>query len=168
MGDSFIYLAVQRQRNLDARYFPLLFAGAAVSYLLLALPVGRLADRYGRLLVFRTGYLALLGAYVVVISGRLGVAGTMAVLGLLGAYYAATDGVLAAVVSALTPVELRTTGLAALTAAVALARFGSALLVGQLWDRVGVRPAFVAFAAALVVAWSVARALVQPLERSVT
>ena len=166
VGDSFIYLAIQRQRNLETRFFPLLFAGAAVGYLLLAVPVGRIADRYGRLLVFRTGYLALLGAYGVVISGQLGTFGTFAVLGLLGAYYASTDGVLAAVVSSLTPQELRTTGLAALTTAVALARFGAALAVGQLWDRLGVRPAFLTFSLALLVASVVARALVQPLERS--
>ena len=168
VGDSFIYLAVQRQRNLEARFFPLLFAGAAVSYLLLALPIGRLADRFGRLLVFRTGYVALLAAYGVVISGRLGAVGTLVLLGLLGAYYAATDGVLAAVVSGLTPVQLRTTGIAAVTAVVALSRFGSSLVVGQLWDRVGVRPAFATFAVVLTIAWLVARALVQPLERSVS
>ena len=60
-------------------------------------------------------------------------------------------GVLAAVTSSLTPTELRTTGLAALTACVALARFGSSLLVGQLWDRLGVRPTFLLFGLALVV-----------------
>ena len=49
IGDGFLYLALQRREDFAAKYFPLLFAGTALVYLLLAIPFGRLADRWGRL-----------------------------------------------------------------------------------------------------------------------
>ncbi|HEV8527956.1 MAG TPA: MFS transporter, partial [Actinomycetes bacterium] len=47
IGDGFLYLALQRREDFAAKYFPLLFAGTALVYLLLAIPLGRLADRWG-------------------------------------------------------------------------------------------------------------------------
>ncbi len=48
IGDGFIYLAVQAGGQLPARFFPLLFVGTNLAYLLLAIPMGKLADRFGR------------------------------------------------------------------------------------------------------------------------
>ena len=47
-GDALIYLTYSRQADLAAGFFPLLYAGASVGFLLLAVPLGRLADRIGR------------------------------------------------------------------------------------------------------------------------
>jgi hypothetical protein len=47
-SDNFLYLAAQRQLDVDARWFPLFFVGTAGVYMALAVPVGRLADRAGR------------------------------------------------------------------------------------------------------------------------
>jgi hypothetical protein len=48
IGDGFIYLAVQAGGELPASFFPLLFVGTNLAYRLLAIPMGKLADRFGR------------------------------------------------------------------------------------------------------------------------
>ncbi len=54
-------------------------------------------------------------------------------LTLFGAYYAATDGVLMAMVSANVSPQLRTSSLALVTTVTSLGRFGASLLFGLLW-----------------------------------
>ena len=58
VGDGFLYLAVQQRDDLAAGLFPLLYVGANVGYLVLAVPMGRLADRVGRARVFVGGQVA--------------------------------------------------------------------------------------------------------------
>ncbi|HWB99196.1 MAG TPA: hypothetical protein VG672_20950, partial [Bryobacteraceae bacterium] len=57
-----------------------------------------------------------------------------AMLGLLGAYYAATDGVLAAMCSSVLEPKLRTSGLAVLNTVLSVARFTSSFVFGLLWS----------------------------------
>jgi MFS family permease len=71
---------------------------------------------------------------------------------LLGLYYAGTEGVLMAMVSAAVPPELRASGLAVLASAIALGKMGSALLFGWIWDAYGVWSAILTFGAILMVA----------------
>jgi hypothetical protein len=52
IGDGFVFLALHDEVAFAPRFFPMLFAGTSVSYLMLALPAGRLADRVGRVPVF--------------------------------------------------------------------------------------------------------------------
>ena len=63
ISDGFLYLAIQRHFDLDERFLPLLFTGTALVYMLLAIPVGRIADRLGRRWVFVGGYVLLLPVY---------------------------------------------------------------------------------------------------------
>ncbi|MFJ9940124.1 MFS transporter [Streptomyces erythrochromogenes] len=134
VGDAFLYLLLQRRLDLPAAYFPLLPVGTAAVFLLAAVPVGRLADRVGRGRVFLGGHTALLGACLLLLAplpaGALVVVGVPALLGL---FYAATDGVLMAAAGPLLPAGLRTTGLAVLQTAQALARFGGSVLFGAAW-----------------------------------
>ncbi|MEU7725719.1 MFS transporter [Streptomyces sp. NPDC040724] len=134
VGDAFLYLLLQRRLDLSAAYFPLLPVGTAAVFLLAALPVGRLADRLGRHRVFLGGHVLLLGACLLLLApvpaGAPLVAGVLALLGL---FYAATDGVLMAAAGPLLPAGLRTTGLAVLQTAQALARFAGSLLFGAAW-----------------------------------
>lgn len=152
VGDGFLYLAVQQRDDLAASMFPLLYVGANVGYLALALPLGRLADRVGRARVFVGGHVALAVAYLVAGSPFGGTATTVVVLLLIGTFYAATDGVLAALVSRLVSPEVRGSGIAAAQTVVALTRFVSAIAFGGLWMLIGPSNALLLVAALLVAA----------------
>lgn len=52
VSDSFVYLLLQRRLGVPDRWFALLPLGTAAAFLLLAVPLGRLADRVGRWRVF--------------------------------------------------------------------------------------------------------------------
>ncbi|MGW3112527.1 MFS transporter [Streptomyces sp. NPDC001091] len=133
VGDSFVYLLLQRRLGVPDRWFALLPLGTAAAFLLLALPLGRLADRAGRWRVFLGGHLALLLAYSLLLSSWHGAALPYAVLLLHGAFYAATDGVLMAAAADSVPPELRSSGLALVQTGQALARFTCSLSFGAAW-----------------------------------
>jgi MFS family permease len=134
ISDAFLYLLLQWKRGSSAESIPLLYAGSATSYLLLAAPLGRLADRVGRATMFVIGQACMVAVYagVAVLDIDLWTLGL--VLLLHGAYYAATDGVMAALVSGTTPSEVRASGLAALTTASSLTRLASSIIVGVIWS----------------------------------
>jgi MFS family permease len=155
-SDGFIYLTLQRSLDLDPALFPLLFTGTAVTWMLLAAPVGRLADRVGRGRVLLTGYVLLLAVYAVLLGPSIGMTGLFVALFLLGAYYAATDGVLMALGSGHVSETLRGSGLALLGTAVSIARLLASVLFGALWTWLGIQTALAIFAGALVVAMAVA------------
>lgn len=71
---------------------------------------------------------------------------------LLGLFYAATDGVLMAAAGAVLPAELRTTGLAVLQTAQALARFAGSVLFGAAWTLWGPGPALATAAGGMLLA----------------
>lgn len=152
VSDAFIYLVLQRRVGMPSRPFPLLFVGTALVYLLLAVPVGRLADRVGRARVFLAGHVLLAGAYAVLRVAGPGWLAVVAVLGLLGSYYAATDGVLMAMTSTALPARLRSSGLAVLTTVNASTRFVAAILFGAFWTWQGAEGAVAVFLVGLIVA----------------
>jgi hypothetical protein len=78
---------------------------------------------------------------------------------LLGAYYAMTDGVLAAMASRTLPPQLRATGLGVVMTGVGLARLLSSVVFGTLWTIIGPETALVAFGVALVLALVAAMAI---------
>jgi MFS family permease len=137
VGDGFLYLSLQNRDDFAALWFPLLYVGTNLAYLVLAVPMGRLADRVGRGRVFVAGHVVLLAVYLTAALPSLGTAWTVVSLLFLGTFYAATDGVLAALVSRLVPPGARGTGIAAAQTAVALSRFGSSVAFGSLWLAIG-------------------------------
>ena len=151
-SDAFIFLVLQERLDLGASLFPLLFVGSAGTFMVLAVPMGRLADRAGRGRVLLCGYALLLGVYAVLLLPIGGWPLLVAVLALLGAYYAATDGVLMALGSAVIPEELRGSGLALLGTATSVGRLVASLAFGALWTLWGIDAAFACFAVALVAA----------------
>lgn len=165
VGDGFLYLTLQRRDDFAAAMFPLLYVGTNLAYLVLAIPMGRLADRIGRARVFLGGHVLLLVAYLFAAAPIGGWAWTVTSLVLLGAFYAASDGVLAALVSRLVPAESRGTGIASAQTVVALARFASSLLFGALWVGLGRQEALLVVAAALAVAIPVGGWLLRGVER---
>lgn len=132
-SDGFIFLMVQKRLHSSASDIPLYAFLTASSYLLLSIPAGRLADRWGRTRVFLGGHVLLAGIYCGLLWAGWGSQGPFLLVGLLGAYYAATDGVMAAMVSATIGPDLRTSGLALLNTVSSLARLVSSVLFGWAW-----------------------------------
>jgi MFS family permease len=152
MSDGFLYLGLQRQLDFDVKFLPLLYTGTALVYMLLALPVGRLADRVGRGWVFVGGYVLLLLVYMSLLLPPMGAPALFVYLGLIGAYYAATDGVLMALASTVLPSSLRASGLALVVTATSLARLLASVVFGVLWTAFGIQTAVSVFAVGLVLA----------------
>jgi MFS family permease len=134
IGDGFVYLLLQRRESLATGWFPLLAVGTSLAYLLLAIPLGALADRVGRTRVFLGGYAALLAVYLLLASPWAGPPALIVTLFLYGGFYAATDGVLMAVAGPLLPAALRTTGLALVQSGQAVAYLVSSVLFGLAWQ----------------------------------
>jgi MFS family permease len=158
VSDGFLFLLLRDRGAVDAQLFPLLFVGTATVYLVLAVPLGRLADRIGRVPVLVGGHGALLLTYLMFLDTDLldGAVLVAAVLVGLGVYYAGTDGVLAAVAAGLTEARLRASGIALVQTAVAAGRLCSAILFGLLWTVWDQHSAMVLFAVALALALPVA------------
>jgi MFS family permease len=165
ISDGFLYLSLQNRDDFAAAWFPLLFVGTNIAYLTLAVPLGRLADRLGRARVLVAGHLLLVGAYLCAALPRGGVPLTITCLVLLGSFYAATDGVLAALVSTVVPAAVRASGIATAQTVVAAARFASSLLFGLLWTGLGRATATYALAAALVAAMAIVWPLLRHVEQ---
>ena len=152
VSDPFFYVLLQRSTALPVAWFPLLFLGTALTYLALAVPAGKLADRIGRGRVILLGYGLLLAACLCLLAAAQHKLWAALALALLGAYYACTDGVLMAAVSAWLPPTLRATGFAMITTATGLSRLAGSALFGVLWSAWSLHTAVAVFAAALAVA----------------
>jgi MFS family permease len=150
VGDTLIYYTLLVRMDVDRSYLPLLVAGQSVVFMLLAVPFGRLADRVGRVRVFLGGYLLLACVYASVLLPSMGATALVAALLMMGAYYAATDGVLPALGSPHIPEELRASGLALLGTATSVARLLASVAFGALWTLTGITTALPLFAVALV------------------
>ncbi|MER8043596.1 MFS transporter [Streptomyces sp. NPDC094032] len=159
VSDSFVYLLLQRRLGVSDQWFALLPLGTAAAFLLLAVPLGRLADRVGSRRVFLGGHVALLLAYVALLSGWQGSALPYLVLALHGGFYASTDGVLMAATADHVPAELRSSGLALVQTSQALARFGCSIAFGAAWSAWGDRTALGTATGALAVCAAAAFAL---------
>jgi MFS family permease len=155
-SDAFIFLVLQEKLDLSLGLFPLLFVGMTAVYMLLAVPLGRLADRAGRGRVLLGGYALLLGVYGALLAPFGGPLLVGVALVLMGSYYAATDGVLAAFASALVPDAVRGSGLALLNTTTGVAKLLSSVAFGALWTLTGTTTALAVFGAALVGAMALA------------
>lgn len=143
IGDGFLFLLLQKRDDLSLIWFPLLAVGTSLAYLVLATPIGALADRIGRVPVFLAGYAVLTVTYLLLASE----ASAWLILALYGLFYACTDGILMALAGPALPEHLRTTGIAVIQTGQAVAYLGSSVLFGLAWQTIGSTPAI--FAAAL-------------------
>lgn len=150
VSDAFFLLYLQSKLSMSAAAFPLLYLASAFTYLVLAIPAGKLADRYGRSLLFLCGHVLLVAAIGFLLLGGTGLASALIPLFLLGAYYACTDGVLMAIASSVLPAHLRTTGMSIVATAHGLARLASSVLLGMAWGHWGPIPSLALFAAGLM------------------
>ncbi|MFD9390735.1 MFS transporter [Streptomyces sp. NPDC060000] len=164
VSDSFLYLLLQREGDLPAHLFPLLPLGTAAVFLLLALPLGALADRAGSRRLFLAGHGVLLLGYGLVLSPWHGAPAVIAVLVLHGTFYAATDGVLAAATADAVPDRHQGAGQALVGTGQALARFACSLAFGAAWSLWGGRTALAVTAGALAVSAVVAAFVLRPAD----
>ncbi len=151
VSDAFFLLYMQSKLAMSTAAFPLLYLASAFTYLVLAIPAGKLADRYGRSLLFLCGHVLLVAAVAFLLLGGSGLASALIPLFLLGAYYACTDGVLMAIASSVLPAHLRTTGMSIVATAHGLARLASSVLLGMAWGHWGPIPSLALFSVGLTV-----------------
>jgi MFS family permease len=163
IADALIYLTFQQRTSMNTRYFPLLYVGTATSYLIMAIPMGRLADRVGPARVYVGGQALLIAVDVVLLRANPGPVALFVMLGALGVYYAATDGILATMASSILPEPVRTSGLAIVGATVALTAFAASTVFGAIWGWQGPNFAVGVFLAGLVVALLLSIVLLRPL-----
>ncbi|ARH90001.1 MULTISPECIES: MFS transporter [Streptomyces] len=169
IGDGFVYLQLMHRQSVPAGWFPLFAVGTNLVYLLLAAPLGALADRIGRKAMLMCGYGMLFAVYVLLCSPLSGTAATVLTLCCYGTFYAATDGVLMALAGPVLPPELRTTGMALVQTVQALAYFGSSVAFGAAWSQWSAGPATAAAACAVLLAIALtAGALARPRVEEVT
>jgi MFS family permease len=151
ISDAFLYLGLQQRLSFSSGLLPLLYVVTSLIYFALAVPLGRLADVYGRGKVFLAGYALLIAVYAMLLLPTVGVAELIVCLVLFGAYYAATDGVLMALASPILPLDLRTSGIALLTTAISLTRLFASIAFGALWTWWGIESAVAVYLTGLIV-----------------
>jgi MFS family permease len=152
VSDAMLYVGLQRKIDFAPAVFPLLYVITAVAFMGLAIPVGQLADRVGRVPVLLAGYALLFIVYGALLMSSLGYGLLVLCLLGLGGYFAATEGVLAAIAGALLPENLQASGLGMLTTVVSIGNLLSSLAFGALWLELGLRNAVLLFGAALALA----------------
>jgi hypothetical protein len=138
ISDGLLYLMLQDRLRLGAHQVPMIYVGTAFVFLVAAFPLARGADRWSPGAVFLTGYVFLGAAYAAVYLQLGPVAVQLAlVILLVGMHYAATDGILPALVVAALEAPVHTTGLALVATCVAIVRFASSTLFGWTWQAYG-------------------------------
>ena len=165
IGDGFLYLALLDRGGFATAWFPLLYVGTNIAYLALAVPLGRLADRVGRAKVLVGGHVALLAAYLWAAGPAGPLTAVLGTLFLLGVFYAATDGVTAALAGQLVAPEVRASGIAAAQTVVAVARMLSSAAFGLLWFAMGPGSALTTVAVVLAGFIVLAAIRLSPLDR---
>jgi len=166
VSDAMLYVGLQRKIDFAPAVFPLLYVITAIAFMGLAIPVGQLADRVGRVPVLIGGYALLFVVYGALLMSSLGYLLLVVCLLGLGGYFAATEGVLAAIAGAILPEDLQASGLGMLITVVSIGNLLSSLAFGALWFAFGLRPAVLVFGAGLVVAIAVAVPLLVRSQRA--
>jgi len=95
-------------------------------------------------------------------------AASLICLGLLGAYYAATDGVVPAMVSQLVGTHVRASGIAFITVVIAVGRMVSALVFASLFETLGKTSTMVVLSIAMGAAVIVATQLISSPRNVIT
>jgi MFS family permease len=167
VSDALIYVGLQRKIDFDPAVFPLLYVVTAVAFMTLAIPVGRLADRIGRVPVLLTGFALLFVCYGALMLNSLNYVGLVLVLLALGAYFACSEGVLTAIAGAALPDDLQASGIGMLITVVSVGNLLSSIAFGALWVTIGLQSAVFVFAGGLAVALAIAAPLLVRSQRSV-
>jgi MFS family permease len=141
-SEAFLILRAQ-QLGLPDAYAPLVLVTMNVVYALSAYPMGRLADRASHRALLAAG-LAVLIVSDLVLARAAGVAMVALGVALWGLHMGMTQGLLATMVAATAPAELRGTAFGFFNLASGIAMLIASVLAGLLWDEVGAAATFYA------------------------
>lgn len=139
-SDMLLLLRAQ-SAGLSAGELVVLYAGFNLMYALLAIPLGKLADRHGRRPMLIVAWIA----YALVYIGFAFAESAWQVIVLFlayGIYYAAAEGTLKAWIRALVPPERRGGAYGMLAAIGGFLVLPASVAAGWLWDQYGPGPAF--------------------------
>jgi MFS family permease len=137
IGDSFVLLTLKDKFAISSSAFPLLLSGASISYLLFAMPVGILADRWKPKFVMLIGAALFPCAYGLLLAGFGAMITLPLVLVLVGCTAAMLDGVLANVASRAVSMDSQAMAISVVALGMALGRWGGATLFGFVWSSYG-------------------------------
>lgn len=134
-SDAFLILKAS-ELGFDFREILIILVLFNILAALLAVPIGKLSDRYGRIAFLGSGWTIYAVTYAVMgttTSQRLFAAAFL----LYGAFYGFTDGVEKALLADLLPVDRRGTGYGALQLVLGLAALPASLITGSLMTHYG-------------------------------
>ena len=131
---------------------PWVMVAMTVVYAACALPAGRLADRGHAKALLSAGAAALVASDVVLALAA-NSAGVLVGAGLWGLHMALTQGLLAALVAATAPPDLRGTAFGVFGLACGVALLVASALAGYLWQAIGPSATFIAGATFAGIAW---------------
>lgn len=134
-SEAFLILRA-RQNGLSDALAPAVLVLMNVVYAASAYPAGRLADRMDRRLLLALGLLLLLGADLALAQER-GLALVAVGVGLWGLHMGLTQGLLATMVAAAAPADLRGTAFGFFNLASGVAALAASGLAGLLWSQLG-------------------------------
>ena len=134
-SDSFIILRAQ-ERGLNVLQTMFMLMTFTAIYTFLSSPLGALSDRVGRRKLIIGGWLAYAFVYLGFALASAGWQIWM-LFGLYGIFYAATEGVVKALVADLVPESQRGTAYGLFNAAIGITALPASLLAGLLWQGFG-------------------------------
>ena len=162
-SEAFLVLRAQ-QAGIPLALVPLVMVAMNAVYAVSAYPLGRLADRLPHRQLLLAGLLLLIAADLLLASS-LHWAALLGGVALWGLHMGMTQGLLATMVAAAAPADLRGTAFGVFNLASGLALLLASALAGVLWDTLGASWTFIAGAAIsglavlLLLAWGQCRRL---------
>ena len=132
---------------------PWVMVAMSVVYAAIAYPAGHAADRGHAPALLAAGLAALIASDIVLALAG-GVAAVVAGAALWGLHMALTQGLLAALVAATAPDDLRGTAFGVFNLASGIALLAASAVAGALWQAIGPAATFTAGAAFTAVAWA--------------
>ena len=134
-SEAFLILQAH-QKGLPDMLAPVVFVLMNVIYALSAYPAGILADRMDRRLLLSSGLIVLFISDIVLARAQ-GLGAVAVGVGLWGLHMGLTQGLLAAMVAAAAPAQLRGTAFGLFNLASGVAMLAASALAGFLWDKIG-------------------------------
>ncbi len=141
-SEGFLLLRAQSV-GLGAALVPLVFVVMNIVYAASSYPVGALSDRLGRRGLLLGGFAVLIVADLVLAAGN-DIAAVMAGVALWGLHMGMTQGLLATMVAAAAPPDLRGTGYGVFHLVSGAALLLASVIAGWLWTAIGPAATFMA------------------------